>query len=723
MLKHIKIDLFKLAASELKLKKENVKTTVELLDGGNTVPFIARYRKEMTGSLDEEQIRSIEEKVDYLRRLNERKNEVAEAAEKQEKLDDDLLNKLKKAKTLQEVEDLYRPFKIKKQTKAAKAIEKGLKPLAEIIFNQKKSKDKIKELAQEYLDSEKELETAADVLSGAEDIIAGDISDDADLRKKLRDYVFKSAKIVSEQKNEEEEGKYQDYYEFKESINKIPPHRILALNRGENEDVLRVKAEVDDEHALDMIYRFYDFEKKDNCGFEYIINAVDYAYKRLIFPSLEREIRNHLTEKAEEKSVSNFSTNLYSLLMQPPLEDKKVLAVDPAFRTGCKLATLAENGDLLETGAIFPHPPVNKTKESAETVAKLVKKYNIDLIVIGNGTASRETETFIAELIKDGMDVEYTIVSEAGASVYSASKLARKEFPDLDVSIRGAISIGRRIQDPLAELVKIDPKSLGVGMYQHDISQKRLEKALNEVVIDAVNHVGVEINTASAALLTYVAGISSNNAQKIIEHRNQNGEFKERKELLDVYGFGPKTFEQAAGFIRLDSKEDPFAVTPIHPESYEAAEKILNNIDYKPEDIRNKTTVEVIREKLDQINLILTADQLEIGLPTAKDIIVALKQPGRDPRESMPSPIFRKDILKIEDIEPGMIFKGKVRNIVDFGAFVDIGLKQDGLLHISEMSQMYVSDPFEIVEISQNIEVKVLNVDKKRGRISLTLKF
>jgi uncharacterized protein len=723
MLKHIKIDLFKLAASELKLKKENVKTTVELLDGGNTVPFIARYRKEMTGSLDEEQIRSIEEKVDYLRRLNERKNEVAEAAEKQEKLDDDLLNKLKKAKTLQEVEDLYRPFKIKKQTKAAKAIEKGLKPLAEIIFNQKKSKDKIKELAQEYLDSEKELETAADVLSGAEDIIAGDISDDADLRKKLRDYVFKSAKIVSEQKNEEEEGKYQDYYEFKESINKIPPHRILALNRGENEDVLRVKAEVDDEHALDMIYRFYDFEKKDNCGFEYIINAVDYAYKRLIFPSLEREIRNHLTEKAEEKSVSNFSTNLYSLLMQPPLEDKKVLAVDPAFRTGCKLATLAENGDLLETGAIFPHPPVNKTKESAETVAKLVKKYNIDLIVIGNGTASRETETFIAELIKDGMDVEYTIVSEAGASVYSASKLARKEFPDLDVSIRGAVSIGRRIQDPLAELVKIDPKSLGVGMYQHDISQKRLEKALNEVVVDAVNHVGVEINTASAALLTYVAGISSNNAQKIIEHRNQNGEFKERKELLDVYGFGPKTFEQAAGFIRLDSKEDPFAVTPIHPESYEAAEKILNNIDYKPEDIRNKTTVEVIREKLDQINLILTADQLEIGLPTAKDIIVALKQPGRDPRESMPSPIFRKDILKIEDIEPGMIFKGKVRNIVDFGAFVDIGLKQDGLLHISEMSQMYVSDPFEIVEISQNIEVKVLNVDKKRGRISLTLKF
>ncbi|PUU86074.1 MAG: uncharacterized protein CI948_2956, partial [Halanaerobium sp.] len=369
--------------------------------------------------------------------------------------------------------------------------------------------------------------------------------------------------------------------------------------------------------------------------------AVDYAYKRLIFPSLEREIRNHLTEKAEEKAVNNFSTNLHSLLMQPPLEAKRVLAVDPAFRTGCKLAVLAEDGELLETGAIYPHPPVNQMETAAETVANLVKKHNIDLIVIGNGTASRETETFIAELIKSGMDVEYTIVSEAGASVYSASKLARKEFPDLDVSIRGAISIGRRIQDPLAELVKIDPKSLGVGMYQHDISEKRLEKALNEVVVDAVNHVGVEINTASAALLTYVAGISSNNAEKIIEHRSQNGAFKKRKELLDVYGFGPKTFEQAAGFIRLDSEEDPFAVTPIHPESYEAAEKILNKINYKADSIRDKNTVETLREKLEQIDLIEIAGQLGIGLPTAKDIAAALKQPGRDPRDSMPAPIFR----------------------------------------------------------------------------------
>jgi len=723
MSEYIKIDLFKLAASKLNLKKENIKTTVELLDGGNTVPFIARYRKEMTGSLDEEEIRNIEEKVDYLRRLNERKNEVAEAADKQEKLDDELLNKLKKSDTLNEVEDLYRPFKVKKQTKAAKAVEKGLQPLADLIFNQQKTKSEINELAQEYLNSEKELETTADVLSGAQDIIAGDISDDADLRKKLRVYVFKTAKISSEQKNEEEERKYQDYYDFKESINKIPPHRILALNRGENEDVLRVKAKVDDENALEMIYKFYDFNKKTIQGFEYISNAVDYAYKRLIFPSLEREIRNHLTEKAEEKAVNNFSTNLHSLLMQPPLEEKKVLAVDPAFRTGCKLAALAENGKLLETDAIYPHPPINKKGESAEIVAKFVKKHDIDIIVIGNGTASRETETFIAELIRGGMDVEYTIVSEAGASVYSASKLARREFPELDVSIRGAISIGRRIQDPLAELVKIDPKSLGVGMYQHDISQKRLEKALNEVVIDAVNHVGVEINTASAALLTYVAGISSNNAEKIIEHRSQNGEFKERKELLDVYGFGPKTFEQAAGFIRLNSKEDPFAITPIHPESYRAAEKILENINYMAADIRDKEKLKQVREKLNNIDLVKTAADLEIGLPTAKDIVASLKQPGRDPRDSMPAPIFRKDILKIEDIKSGMIFKGKVRNIVDFGAFVDIGLKQDGLLHISEMSQMYVSDPFEIVEIGQNIEVKVLDVDQKRGRISLTLKF
>ncbi|CCU77593.1 Transcription accessory protein (S1 RNA-binding domain) [Halanaerobium saccharolyticum subsp. saccharolyticum DSM 6643] len=723
MSEYIKVDLFKLAASKLNLKKENIKTTVELLDAGNTVPFIARYRKEMTGSLDEEEIRNIEEKIDYLRRLNERKNDVAAAADKQDKLDEEILNKLKKADTLQEVEDLYRPFKVKKQTKAAKAIEKGLKPLADLIFNQEKNAAEIKALAQEQLDPEKELKNIEDVLSGAEDIIAGEISDDAELRKKLRDFVFKTAKITSEQKNEDEEGKYQDYYEFKESINKIPPHRILALNRGENEDILRVKVEVDDDRAVEMIYNLYEFDNRKSGTFEHLVNGVDYAYKRLIFPSLEREVRNHLTEKAEEKAVNNFSTNLKSLLMQPPLEDQRVLAVDPAFRTGCKLAALAEDGQLLDTGAIYPHPPVNKQGEAAEMVAKLVKKHEIDIIVIGNGTASRETETFIAELIKSGMDVEYTIVSEAGASVYSASKLARKEFPDLDVSIRGAISIGRRIQDPLAELVKIDPKSLGVGMYQHDISQKRLEKALNEVVIDAVNHVGVEINTASAALLTYVAGISSNNAEKIIEHRSQNGEFKERKELLDVYGFGPKTYEQAAGFIRLNSKEDPFAITPIHPESYRAAEKILENINYIAADIRDKEKLNQVREKLNNIDLVKIATDLEIGLPTAKDIVASLKQPGRDPRDSMPAPIFRKDILKIEDIKSGMIFKGKVRNIVDFGAFVDIGLKQDGLLHISEMSQMYVSDPFEIVEIGQNIEVKVLDVDQKRGRISLTLKF
>ncbi|SIR55741.1 Tex family protein [Halanaerobium kushneri] len=723
MSEYIKIDLFEEAAEELNFKKGNIKATVELLDSGNTVPFIARYRKEMTGSLDEEEIREVAEKIDYLRRLNERKNDVAAAADKQDKLNEEVLNKLKKADTLQEVEDLYRPFKVKKQTKAARAIARGLKPVAELIFSQQKSELEIKKEAENYLDPEKELTEIEEVLSGAEDIIAGDVSDNADLRKKLRNFVFKTALIVSEQKNEDEEGKYQDYYEFKESINKIPPHRTLALNRGENEEVLRVKIEVDDQKAIEMIYDFYDFDNRNSDSFDHLINAVDYAYKRLVFPSLEREVRNHLTEKAEVKAINNFSTNLRSLLMQPPLEGKKVLAIDPAFRTGCKLAALAEDGKLLETEAIYPHPPVNKAGEAAAVVANLVKKYYIDLIVIGNGTASRETESFVAELIKGGMDVEYTIVSEAGASVYSASKLARKEFPDLDVSIRGAISIGRRIQDPLAELVKIDPKSLGVGMYQHDISQKNLEKALNEVVVDAVNHVGVEINTASAALLTYVAGISSNNADKIIEHRSQEGKFKKRKELLDVYGFGPKTYEQAAGFIRLDSIEDPFALTPIHPESYQAAEKILANINYNVGDIRDREKLSKIREKLVEIDLAKTASELEIGLPTAKDIVAALKQPGRDPRDSMPAPIFRKDILKIEDIEPGMIFKGKVRNIVDFGAFVDIGLKQDGLLHISEMSQMYVSDPFEIVEIGQNIEVKVLDVDQKRGRISLTLKF
>lgn len=723
MSEYIKLNLFESTAAKLKLKKENIKATTELLDSGNTVPFIARYRKEMTGSLDEEQIRNVEETVDYLRRINQRKNEVAEAADKQDKLSRKILDKLKKADTLQEVEDLYRPFKVKKQTKAAKAVEKGLKPLAELILSQPKNESEIKNLALDFIDPEKKLQNIEDVLKGAEDIIAGDISDDPKLRKKLRTYVFKTAKVVSEQKNEDESGKYQDYHDFKESINKIPPHRILALNRGENEDIIRVKAEVDDKRAVEMIYNLYEFDNRKTGSFKHLINAVNYAYKRLIFPSLEREIRNYLTEKAETKAVNNFSTNLKSLLMQPPLEGKRVLAVDPAFRTGCKLAVLAENGKLLETGAIYPHPPINKQQQAAVSAAKLVKKHNVDLIVIGNGTASRETETFIADLIKDGLDVEYTIVSEAGASVYSASKLARKEFPNLDVSIRGAISIGRRLQDPLAELVKIDPKSLGVGMYQHDISQKKLEKALNEVVIDAVNHVGVEINTASAALLTYVAGISSKNAEKIIEYRTENGKFKKRESLLNVYGFGPKTYEQSAGFIRLDSENDPLALTPIHPESYQVVEKILENINYSTADIRNKAKLEQIRGKLNDLDLVNTAAELKIGLPTVKDIIIALKEPGRDPRDSMPSPIFRKDVLKIEDINSGMIFMGKVRNIVDFGAFIDIGLKQDGLLHISEMSQMYVSDPFEIVEIGQNIEVQVLSVDQKRGRISLTLKF
>lgn len=719
--KYIKSDILNLTADKLHIKKSNVEQTVKLLDDGNTVPFIARYRKEMTGSLDEEQIRNIEEEIDYLRRLIEKKNDAAAAAEKQDKLSEDLIKKLKNAETLQEVEDLHRPFKVKKKTKAAKAVQKGLQPLADIIFSQDEGAGVPEKIAEDFIDSEKELNDIKTVLSGAEDIIAGEISDDAELRKLLRKYIFSNSVISSELKNEEEAEKYRDYYDFSESINKIPAHRILAINRGEAEDVLRVKIEVDESKALKMIYNY--FEIKENKFFKYLENAVDYAYKRLIFPSLEREVRNWLTDKAEEKAVNNFSLNLKSLLMQPPLQGKRVLAIDPAFRTGCKIAVAAENGDLLDTAAIYPHQPVGEYKAAAETTAALVKKHGVDLIVIGNGTASRETELFISEMIKGGMDVEYTIVSEAGASVYSASEIARKEFPDLDVSIRGAVSIARRIQDPLAELVKIDPKSLGVGMYQHDITQKRLEKALNDVVVDAVNHVGVDLNTASAELLTYVAGISSNNADKIIEYRKENSRFNKREELLDVYGFGPKTYEQSAGFLRLDSEEDPLALTPIHPESYEAAEKILNKINFELEDIRKADKLDNIREKLKSLAKFDTADELEIGLPTVKDIFKALEQPGRDPRESMPGPVFRKDILKIEDIKEGMIFMGEVRNVVDFGAFIDIGLKQDGLLHISEMSDLYVSDPFEIVHIGQSLEVKVLNVDKKRDRISFTLKF
>ncbi|MGM0603459.1 MAG: Tex family protein [Bacillota bacterium] len=720
---YFNFDIFKLASQKTGLKEKNIKDTVELLDDGNTVPFIARYRKEVTGSLDEKEIRDIEDTVDYLRRLWGRKEEVAEIVDGQEKLTDELLDKLFSAETLQEVEDIYRPYVIKKKTKAARAIEKGLKPLAEIFMAQDNSAGKPEEIAKNYLDPEKDLHEIEDVLSGAEDIAASFISDDADLRKKLREHFFKNSLINSELKKAENDpdDKYQDYYEFNESINKIPPHRILAINRGENEDVLKVKIKVNDDRSEEIINNHFNI--KESYYRTQINNAKDYAYKRLIAPSLEREVRNYLNEKAEARAIDNFSINLKSLLMQPPLPEKVVFGIDPAFRTGCKTVVVSKNGKVLNTGTIYPHPPQKEKKEAAEFVKKQIKKYGVDLVVIGNGTASRETELFIADLINDGLEVEYTIVNEAGASVYSASEIARKEFPNLDVSIRGAISIARRVQDPLAELVKIDPRSLGVGMYQHDISENKLSKALKEVVVDAVNHVGVDLNSASAALLSYVSGISSNNAEKLVEHRDENGNFKSRKEMLSVYGFGPKTFEQSAGFIRIESKQDPFAVTPIHPESYDSAERILNTLNFTKEDLLNKEKLEILREKLNGLNIGDTAETLDIGLPTAEDIVKSLQQPGRDPRIGMPGPVFRKDILKLEDIKEGMIFTGKVRNIVDFGAFIDIGLKNDGLLHISEMSEMYVNDPFEIVYIGQTIEVQVLSVDQQRSRISLTLKF
>jgi len=716
-------NIYKLASEKTGLKVKNIKDTMELLDDGNTVPFIARYRKEMTGSLDEKEIRDIEEVVDYLRRLWGRKEEIAEIVDDQKKLNEKLLAKLFSAKTLQEVEDIYRPYIVKKKTKAARAIEKGLKPLADIFISQDNSAGRSEVIAESYLDPEKDLNKVEDVLSGAEDIVASFISNDADLRKKLREHFFSNALIKSELKKAKNDAddKYQDYYEFSESINKIPPHRILAINRGENEEVLKVKIEVNDKKSARIIDRH--FAIKESYYRTHIDNAKDYAYKRLIAPSLEREVRSHLSEKAEERAIDNFSINLKSLLMQPPLTQKIVLGIDPAFRTGCKTVLVSENGRVLNTGTIYPHPPQNDIESAAEYIKKQIKVYNVDLVVIGNGTASRETEIFIADLINSGLEVEYTIVNEAGASVYSASEIARREFPDLDVSIRGAISIARRIQDPLAELVKIDPRSLGVGMYQHDISDNKLSKALNEVVADVVNHVGVEINTASAALLSYVSGISANNAEKIVEHRSENGVFKSRQDLLSVYGFGPKTFEQSAGFIRIESEEDSFAVTPIHPESYDAAEKILNKLGFGKKDLLNKKRIGILRKKLSELDITDIAEKIDIGIPTAKDIVKSLQQPGRDPRNSMPGPVFRKDVLKLEDIKEGMVFTGKVRNIVDFGAFIDIGLKNDGLLHISEMSEMYVNDPFEIIYIGQTIEVQVLSVDRHRSRISLTLKF
>ncbi len=714
--------LITVIAEKEDISVKQVKATIELLDDGNTVPFIARYRKEMTGKLNEEQIRNIEEQIEYLRNLEQRKEEVIRLIDEQDKLTEELENKIKEARILQEVEDLYRPYKQKRQTRATKAKEKGLEPLAEVIRDQEIKKGNLEEIGQEYLDPEEELETIDDVYQGARDIIAEWISDDAEIRKEIRTITFDKGLIQSSCKDEEldEEGKYELYYDYKESVNDIPPHRILALNRGEKEEVLQIKVVAPEDRILSLIEG--KIIEGTSIFRKQILEAIQDAYKRLIAPSIEREVRNDLTDKAEEHAINVFGRNLRSLLLQPPFKGQVVMGIDPGFRTGSKVCIVNPTGKLLATETIYPHPPQNKEQEAKEKVINLIKQYDVSSVAIGNGTASRETEFFVADLIKEGIDINYTIVNEAGASVYSASEIARKEFPDLDVAMRGAVSIARRLQDPLAELVKIEPRSIGVGLYQHDLNKSRLEEALGQVVESVVNYVGVDLNTASASLLQYVAGINNNVAGNIVEYREENGSFTFREQLKDVYRLGPKTFTQSAGFIRIFSPEDPLARTPIHPESYQETKNLIKELGFSPVDLTDENRLKELRQILKDVNVKRRAKQLKIGLPTLKDILKALQRPGRDPREELLKPIFRTDVLKLEDLKPDMILQGTVRNVVDFGAFVDVGVKEDGLVHISELSSDYVKDPLDIVQVGDIVKVKILKVDKRRKRIALTMK-
>ncbi|MBN2909990.1 RNA-binding transcriptional accessory protein [Polycladomyces sp. WAk] len=705
-------EMFRLIAEELGIQAKQVQAGVELMEEGNTIPFIARYRKERTGELDEEQLRAIADRYQYLVQLNQRKEEVIRLIDEQGKLTDELKARILQAVKLQEVEDLYRPFRPKRKTRASVAKERGLEPLAEAML-QAKSEAEITALAPQFVNEEKEVKTPEEALAGAMDIIAEALSDDAEVRKWVREYTWKHGVLVSSAKDPDVRSVYEMYYDYREPVHKMPSHRILAVNRGEREEILRVQVEVEDGPILERLYRWFPVPPHD-----YLRQAAEDAYKRLIAPSIEREIRSAMTEKAEEQAIHIFSENLRHLLLQPPVRGKTVLGVDPAYRTGCKLAVVDDTGKLLHVGVVYPTPPQNKVAEAKATVKRIVEDYGVDLIAIGNGTASRETEAFVAELIRE-MDRElyYVIVNEAGASVYSASKLAREEFPDLDAAQRSAVSIARRLQDPLAELVKIEPKAVGVGQYQHDVSQKRLAESLTAVVESAVNHVGVDVNTASVSLLQYVSGISAAVAKNIVKRREEQGRYRNREELKEVPRLGAKTFEQCIGFLRIPDGENPLDRTPIHPESYPVVERLLAVLDSQPEEIGTES----LNQKLRQVDVEATAERLDCGVPTLRDIISALLRPGRDPRDELPAPIFRSDVLKPEDLKPGMQLKGTVRNVVDFGVFVDIGLKNDGLVHISKMSERYVRHPMDLVSVGDIVDVWVLKVDLERERVGLSM--
>ncbi len=706
--------------NELNLANWQVEKVIKLIDNGNTIPFIARYRKDVTGSLNDETLRKFDERLKYLRNLEEKKEKIIKRIEELGKLTDELKNKIINAETLVELEDIYRPYKSKKRTKATIAREKGLEPLANIILAQKVN-ESVKKIAKNYISDE--VRTPEEAINGAKDIIAEVISDNSEFRKKIRQNTFFTGQIQTKAKDKDSTTEYEIYYNYTEELRKIPPHRVLAINRAEKEGIIKGKimCEVDEiikylnRHMLKNISSIPEKIEYNRYTTPIIKDCVEDSYKRLISPAIEREIRNYLTQKAEEKSIEVFAKNLNQLLMESPLVGKTILGWDPAFRTGCKLAIIDETGKVLDTALIYPTEPQNKVKESIKTVRELIDEYNINVIAIGNGTASRESEEIVAEIIK-GRNVEYIIVNEAGASVYSASKLADEEFPSFSEGERSAVSIARRLQDPLAELVKIDPKSIGVGQYQHDMNQKQLSQTLTGVVEKVVNEVGVDLNTASYSLLNYISGIGNTTAKNIISYREENGSFTNREELLNVKKLGKKTYEQCAGFVKIDNPDYPLDNTTIHPESYEATYKLLSKLNYSVNDIGSKSL------KLDNIDIDEISEELNIGKETLKDIIKELKKPGRDPREDMPKPILRKNVLSIDDLEVGMIMQGTVRNIVDFGAFVDIGVHQDGLVHISQLvADKYVKHPLDIVSVGDIVDVKVLDIDLKRNRIQLSM--
>ena len=714
------MDIIQVITQELNVQKWQIEAAVKLIDEGNTIPFISRYRKEATGSLNDEQLRNLYERLVYLRNLEEKKNQVLSSIEEQGKLTEELKKQILDAQTLVVVEDLYRPYRPKRRTRATIAKEKGLEPLANIIMLQLTQKP-LEEEAQVFISEEKEVLTVQEAINGAKDIIAEHISDEADYRIYIRKLTAKQGSISSTAKNPEESSVYEMYYEFEEPVKKLAGHRVLALNRGEKEKILTVKVNAPEEEILR--YLKSQIITKDNPHTAPVLEeVVEDSYKRLIAPAIEREIRNDLTEQAEDGAIRVFGKNLEQLLMQPPIVGQVVLGWDPAFRTGCKLAVVDATGKVLYTTVIYPTAPTTeaKIKAAKEKLKELIKKYGITLISVGNGTASRESEQVIVELLKEIPEkVQYVITNEAGASVYSASKLATEEFPNFDVGQRSAASIARRLQDPLAELVKIDPKSIGVGQYQHDMNQKKLGEALNGVVEDCVNKVGVDLNTASASLLEYISGISKAIAKNIVSYREENGRFKNRKELLKVSKLGPKAFEQCAGFTRITDGENPLDATSVHPESYEAATKLLEKLGYAAGDIAAGKLSGISKQIKDYKKM---AEELEVGEITLRDIVKELEKPGRDPREEMPRPILRTDVLDMKDLKEGMVLKGTVRNVIDFGAFVDIGVHQDGLVHISEMSEKYIKHPLEAVSVGDIVDVRVLGVDLKKKRISLSMK-